>query len=339
MELHVIELVNFRNHRAKKIKIAPKTLIIGNNGKGKTNILEAIYLTLNPKEKCTNERNIFFNEEMARVSLDFHHNGTGVLAEIILSDKGKTYRENKKATNIKTAPFAVYFKPEDIKIVAGPPSDRRSFVNQVGCQMSARYHKNILDYTRVIRNKNKLLKIGRCDDSIDVWNNKIAKLGAEIYVERKKMCSEIEKTLKVLFGEFKEGGVNFNYISQAEGQDPEKQLENLIKIKKDDEIRRKISLVGTHVDDVEILTGGINLTKYGSHGQQRTVAFLLRMSQVGLLEERWGQKPVILLDDVKSELDLKHQQSVEKILSGENQVITTSTEKCFNEENFLTIEI
>lgn len=340
MYLNSVKLINFRNHKKKTFTFSNKTLLTGNNGAGKTNVLEAIYLTLNPGKKSTPERNIMFENKEAMAELEFSKNGSVVTADIVFREDGKTYRENKKPANKKTIPLkTIYFRPEDSQIISGGPSKRRGFLDEISGQTDALYLNELYNYNRALKQKNYLLRISAPQQQIEPWNNKITELGAQLYLKRERTTKELLDKAKELFLELGEGEIETEYASQAEGKDPRGELENKIAQKTQEERERKNALVGIHLDELKICVNKINITSYGSHGQQRTAVFILRIAQAKLLKERWKENPLILLDDLKSELDSSHKEAVEKILNSKNQIIATATDKCFNEKEFSCIEI
>ncbi len=338
-----IFLNNFRNYENQKIEFSPNiNIIYGNNAQGKTNILEAIYLFSMGKSNRTyhDEELIRFGESEARLYLNFKDLKRELSAEMVIKKNNrKSVKVNdiliKKNSDLVGKFNVVYFGPECINIVKSGPSLRRKNIDIIISQLKATYFSYLSEYKRAVESKTALLKSGNTDRiTLEILNEKIIDLSVEIIKYRLEYIKKIEKIASKIQSEISLGNekLEIKYISGAgnfDEFDEEKIRKSLLdKTKKAAE--REIAfcevLVGVHRDDIEYFVNGKNVRAFGSQGQQKTVALVQKIAEVNLIFEEKGEYPVLLLDDIMSELDLLRQEYILTKIK-DMQIMITCTDK------------
>ncbi|OQB15285.1 MAG: DNA replication and repair protein RecF [Firmicutes bacterium ADurb.Bin193] len=339
-----IRLVNFRGYKNASVMFdRGVNIIYGANASGKTNILEALFLMSAARSHRFVKENemISFGCKCAKVFAAFYSRGRDNTGEITLfKDKKKQIRINGVAID-KTSELmgflnAVMFCPEDLRLIKGAPRERRRMMDVGICQISKKYFNALTQYIKVLEQKNRLLKDKPDSKALWVWNEKLAELGTEVIWFRKSYIDSIGKKAAEIHRDICKEDFEIKYSCGA-GVDDFSSKESILnrfrcEIEKNDEREKRfgISLVGPHRDDFEIFIDKNEARVYASQGQQRTAVLSVKMSEVSLIRENTGEPPVLLLDDVMSELDA-HRQSY--ILNGikDSQVIITCTEPfdCF----------
>jgi DNA replication and repair protein RecF len=342
MEIKKIRLKNFRNYMDEEIFFSKNiNLIFGENAQGKTNIIEALYLLATGKSHRTNniKEMIRYGEKAFRITLVFEDRGYEQKIEIRYEkDTGKELVVNEvkkeKMSEILGIVPSVLFAPESLLSVKGSPGERRKILDVVLCQINKRYLNNLQKYIRIIKNKNFLLKqikIKRnAEEQLDIWNESQAITGAEIIKERRDIIRNLEKRMNNILCGISDGKeqvkVNYKTVIEEEQQKVYEKMLEIIKQNKEKEIEQGICLYGPHRDDMEIYVNDKNSRVYCSQGQQRSVALALNIGILEEIEEKIEKTPILLLDDVMSELDIKRQEYLYNFLD-KRQTIITSTEK------------
>ena len=344
MEIKRLELVNFRNYCRETIEFSPKTNIIyGDNAQGKTNILEAVYLAANGRSHRTknDEQLIKFGERYAEIILDFadRHRSYRVAIRILAGGK-KSVRINNVPINklsILVNYFnAVIFSPEDLELVKGSPQMRRRFMDAAISALSPRYMSELASYHRALAQKNSLLRSirsgrGEAKDTIAVWNMQLADSGARIMRERSMFLSGITAEAERVHREIAQCGFRPVYSPSVDEQilknnNPAdgfmQRLEELLPR----EIENGSSLCGIQRDDIRFFIDDNEAKIYASQGQQRTIVLCMKLALTEYIKQKRDEYPVLLLDDIMSELDEKRRAYLAAKIR-DKQVLITCTDR------------
>lgn len=347
MRISRITVRQFRNYEEQKVSFDNNiNVFIGNNGQGKTNILEAFYLAaIGRSHRTTNDQEmIHFDHNQATVEVDFerHHIAHHLLIKLerqgkkqfILNDQVVKTRELIGTLNV------VLFSPEDLLLVKGAPVQRRRFMDMEFSQTSRIYYQELMKYNRIVVQRNNLLKKIKEKtekiDQLDSWDDQLAHTAASLVKRRqgalKKMfmlanlmhrkLTDSQETLTTAYYQpyFQEGIDNHYHIL-----DPEWYKKKIINSRIID-INRGITTVGPHRDDLCLTVNGINLRTYGSQGQQRTGALAFKLAELEYFKSETGEYPVLLLDDVLSELDSIRREQLTLFIKDRIQTFITATD-------------
>jgi len=337
MGIRKIKLKNFRNYIDEQICFSENvTLLYGENAQGKTNIIEALYLFSTGKSHRTGNNNelVRYGESFFDIVLDFEENNYSQNIEIIY-EKGNKKRlfinevKKERMSDVLGIVPSVLFSPESLSCIKGSPGERRRIIDIVLCQVSKNYLHNLQKYNKIVKNKNVLLKEKRKNTQLDVWNESQAITGTAIVEERKTLLSNIEKRMKIIMLGISEGKEDVSIRYRTYMDEDKKRSRSLLDILneyREKELEQGVCVIGPHRDDIEILLNNKNSRYFCSQGQQRSLALALNIAVMEEIEERTGKKPVLLLDDVMSELDEKRRRFLLGLLSNKQAVIT-STEK------------
>ena len=339
-----MRLINFRNYKNIDLELDRNlNIFIGNNAQGKTNLIEAIYLCAAGKSFRTNRDKelINFNKEEAYIGLEVSMEKYSKLIEIKFhQNKAKRIRINKQELeshkDLNSGLSVVVFTPEDLKIVKGGPNQRRKFLDTGISKIKPVYNYNISKYRKILYQRNNLLRSSKfkrnIEELLDVFDNQIIKIGTNIILNRYSYVEKLNKISNIVHKEITEGKENLSldYVSNVPIlESREKIEEEYLKLMRQN-LRRDMEYstteIGPHRDDIGMFLNGKDARIYGSQGQQRTTILSIILSEVRLLKQENGMYPVLLLDDVFSELD----DSRKLYLSGffkNIQTFITTTEK------------
>lgn len=350
MYVNSIKLINFRNYSGIKINLNKKVnILLGENGQGKTNLLESIYIS-------STGRSFRSNKDKEIISIDKEAGYIGV--ELIKDDikkfielkldirKPKRIKingvEQDKVSDLEGVLKVVVFSPEDLKIIKEGPSYRRNFLDNEISQIKPIY-KNILnDYNRVLTQRNNLLKIIQFDSNkkkmLSVWNHQLVEFGTKIILLRKAFIDRLSPISKEIHQSITSGMENldiyysppFNILNISKEEIIEK-YNKLLSENEVEDIEKGTTKIGPHRDDIKINIDGKDTRIFGSQGQQRTAALSLKLAEVKLIKEETEDYPVLLLDDVFSELDVNRRKYLISAFK-DVQTIITSTEDIDIEE-------
>ncbi len=317
MILNSLKLKNFRNYEMLELQLDRNTNIFyGNNAQGKTNILEAIYLSGTTKShKGSKDRDMIrFEQEESHIETNVEKGGVSFQIDMHLKkNKAKGIAINKipirKASELFGIINLVFFSPEDLYIIKNGPSERRRFMDLELCQLDKLYMSDLTNYNRILNQRNKLLKDIYFEsdlvDTLDIWDMKLAEYGKRIISRRRSFVKELNEIIydihKKLSGDKEE------LILQYENKTDEEEFEQMLVTNRERDMKLKSTSVGPHRDDLNFLIAGIDIRRFGSQGQQRTAALSLKLSEIELVKQIIKDTPILLLDDVLSELDQDRQ--------------------------------
>lgn len=344
MILRKLKLVNFRNYRSFNINFQKNiNIIIGDNAQGKTNILESIYtLALTKSYRTTNDSNLIrLNQEkfiisgetkdekiFKKLSLEFYKGNKIVKINDNIVNKISDYIGNL---------YVILSSPDDLQMIKGSPADRRNFLNIEISQLSSNYIKKYNEFNKILKMRNDYLKLlftnSLCDyNYLDILTNNLIDREIDIYIERNNFINKINdsitdiyrnitgiKNLKILY----ETNIEFNNYEPSEMK---KILLEKYKKNQKREIAMGMTLYGPHRDDFTFIIDNNDIKIFGSQGQQKLAFIALKFSEIPIFEEKTNTKPIILLDDIFSELDKTKKNKLIQYIDNDYQVIITSND-------------
>ena len=333
MVIKSLKLKNYRNYDLLDLNFDPNTNILyGDNAQGKTNILEALYLSGTTKlHRGTKDRDIIqFGYDESHIETIVEKRGICFQIDMHLkknSPKGIAIDKIpiRKAGELFGIVHFVFFSPEDLNIIKEGPAGRRRFIDLELSQLDKIYLSNLSNYNRIINQRNSLLKdlYGQKNlmDTLDIWDMQMAAYGTKVLEARKNFIKQVNEIISDIH--FKLTGGKERISISYEASNGNMSLEEALKRYRERDMRMKSTTVGPHRDDICFTTdSGLDVRKFGSQGQQRTAALSLKMSEIELVKQVIKDTPVLLLDDVLSELD-KHRQNY--LLDSINNIQTIIT--------------
>ncbi|MBD5485646.1 MAG: DNA replication/repair protein RecF [Lachnospiraceae bacterium] len=334
MIIKSLELADFRNYDFLHIDFDRGTNILyGDNAQGKTNILEAIYLSaITKSHKGSKDRDIVnFDKEEAHIRTYLEKDGIDTRIDMHLrKNKSKGIaidgQKIKKAAELIGLLNVVFFSPEDLSIIKNGPAERRRFVDMELCQLDQFYLYNLNHYNKIVNQRNKLLKDMYFNpslrDTLNIWDSQLISFGSKIIERRQLFIEQLNEIILEIHRKLSGGKEDLviKYEPDTSIEDYEKTLSS----NQDRDIKLKQTTTGPHRDDFCFSTGNIDIRKFGSQGQQRTAALSLKLSEIELVKKLTKDNPVLLLDDVLSELDSNRQNYLLSTI-GDIQTIITCT--------------
>ncbi len=389
MYLRHLSLTHFRNYRHLELDFTGAlTLLQGSNAQGKSNLLEAIYYLATAKPvQAGNEREVVdwrAGEEpipyariaatVAESAADDGHRPNEL--EILLTPRedGAGFKKqvringvNRRSMDLVGMMRAVLFMPEDIRLVDGPPGERRRYLDIALCQVDRGYGRALVQYQKVVDQRNSLLRALResgsglsngADAQLGFWDDQLVALGAEVIAARLRFLHELEDAAQPLHAELSQGGetLHLQYLPSfnpgsmsdsdfahlgnesfaqeiaagepiaVDGATIETHYRSRLKLRRARELDAGTTLYGPHRDDFRFLVNGRDLRLYGSRGQQRSAALAAKLAEVLVMRQRTGSAPLLLLDDVMSELDANRRSTLLRALADVPQAIVTTTD-------------
>ncbi|MDO4307948.1 MAG: DNA replication/repair protein RecF [Eubacteriales bacterium] len=317
MYIESIQLKNFRNYNSLELKFDKATNIFyGNNAQGKTNILEAIYLcgTTKSHKGSKDKETIRFGEEESHIRMNVVKDEISYKIDMHLKkNKAKGVAINglpiRKARELFGIVNLVFFSPEDLNIIKSGPGERRRFMDLELCQLDSLYLTELAGYNHIVNQRNRLLKElhfnSRLMDTLDVWDIQMAQYGSKVIEKRSAFVKELNSVIQDIHKNLTGGMEHLEVIYEPSVESS--LLAETLAGNRDRDIRMKMTSAGPHRDDLCLLADGVDIRKYGSQGQQRTAALSLKLSEIYLVKNKIKDTPVLLLDDVLSELDSSRQ--------------------------------
>lgn len=347
MKFKSIELKDFRNYEELSMTFHPETNILyGDNAQGKTNILEALYLCCTTKSHKGSK-----DKEMIKIGQDSAHIRVGVEKGGIEHTIDMHLKKNrskgiaidgvpiKKSSELVGLVQVVFFSPEDLSIIKNGPGERRRFIDMELCQLDKIYLHDLMKYNRIVEQRNNLLKQISFNrdllDTLSIWDMQLLEYGKKIIQRRKAFIVQLNEIVyeihKKLSGGREELFLEYEPSVKAE------EFENKLKHSVERDISLKMTTLGPHRDDIKFLIKDTDIRKFGSQGQQRTSALSLKLAEIDILRKEKKTEPILLLDDVLSELDRNRQNYLLESIENIQTIITcTGLEEFVN--NRLSID-
>lgn len=349
MKILKLHYKNFRN--LKENELIPHSninVIYGNNAQGKTNILESIWILTGGHSfrRCKDKDLIAFNEDFARVEADFEAFERKQNLKMIISDKNKKATLNNVPKNLISMIIGTFccvvFSPEHLSLIKSSPSERRKFLDAAICQTKPSYASVLVKYNKTLEHRNALLKdlykSPSLESTLDVWDEKLSYLGASVTAERIKYTEKLCKYSEMFYDGISKSKEKLqvvyspSYIKECNSfEDIKSSLYKTLKDKLKESINSGFTTVGPQRDDLSISINEKDSKKYGSQGQQRSCVLALKLSEASILKEVTGEEPVILLDDVMSELDSTRQDFLINKINNKQVFITCCEESTISQ--------
>jgi len=343
MKILSLELKNFRNYNNQTVNFSDGiNVLTGKNAQGKTNLLDAVFLCSIGKSPRTNKDKelIMWNKELSKVLLNLNKKSGNKKIEIYISSKiNKTIKINsmpiKRMGELMGEFNSIYFSPDELKLVKESPDQRRRFMDIDLCQFSKTYFYTLNNYNKILQQRNKLLKSTKSAadicDSIEIWNEQLAKHASFIIIKRIELINKLKiyanEILLYLTDNKENLQLEYSGFYLPEQEELKKLLLQKYKETLEKDILLRYTTIGPHKDDIKIIVNNIDIRHYGSQGQQRTCALALKLAELEVFNSTIGEYPVLLLDDVLSELDSDRQL---KLLNRVKNVQTLITCTGFN---------
>lgn len=336
MIIESVTLKNFRNYKSDRISFQDGlNVIVGKNATGKTNLLESVYLCAVGRAARTprDKELILWGEQLSHVKLTVKRRFSTRTVDIYIDQK------NKKKIAVDGIPISkigelmgvlnvVYFSPDEMKLIKDSPDERRRFLDISLSQQSKTYFYTLVKYNKILAQRNKLLKNGAgAAQTLNIWDVQLAAEAAKLYMKRKAFVERLKEYAKrkhtILTAGKEDLSLALESFSDAntEAEAAQELLEKL-KLAREKDLTLQYTSQGAHRDDLKISASGIDLRKFGSQGQQRAATLSLKLAEIDTFEEETAERPVVLLDDVLSELDPQRRASLLAALGGVQTLLT-----------------
>lgn len=344
MRIERLHLKDFRNYKDLDLIMNSNiTIFIGNNAQGKTNILESIYLLATGRSHRTirDQELLRWNSASFTVKADFTRRGSQHVLEYRFLEEIKRKKilldgMESRTKDIIGEVTTVFFSPEDLQLVKGMPALRRRFIDLEISQVNPAYFRYLQQYNRILFQRNNTLRLIRekkqSTELLEVWDVQLAEVGAKIVVKRIEAIKKLSILARLMHRKITDGKEELllQYESQSKYTEiPEEAKiiieQDLLKARKQDILRASTS-IGPHRDELSFLVNGVNLRIYGSQGQQRTGVLALKLAELEYMKSETGEYPILLLDDVLSELDEQRRKYLVETIKDRVQTLITTTE-------------
>lgn len=345
MKLTNLQLQNFRNYESVQLEFTDGVhVFIGENAQGKTNLMESIYaLAMTKSHRTTNDKELIgWNKEFATIKGIVEKTTTKTNLELQFSKKGKiakvNYLEQKRLSSYLGNLNVILFAPENLTLVKGSPQNRRKFVDMELGQMSSLYLYDLVEYNRVLKQRNTYLKQlaikkKQTDEYLEVLSEMLSELASKIVFHRLDFMKQLEALAIPIHDQLSLGREKFSVSYQAtipleDGLTPSQMKEiymNQFKKNQTREADQATTLIGPHRDDLIFYLNEVPVQTYGSQGQQRSTVLSLKLAEIELMKLSTGEYPLLLLDDVLSELDDDRQTHLIKAIENKVQTFITTT--------------
>lgn len=340
MVIESLELKNYRNYKELHINFDPGTNVLyGDNAQGKTNILESVYVCATTKShRGSKDREIIeFGEEESHIKMNIRKDDVPYRIDMHLKkNKTKGVAINgiaiHKASELFGVVNVVFFSPEDLNLIKNGPAERRRFVDLELCQLNRLYVHSLVQYNKIILQRNKLLKeIGfrpEYEEMLDIYDMQLVSYGRELIHYRRDFIDQLNHIIRDIHYNLsgKKEKLEIRYEPNVGSED----LEKALKKNRAQDMKQRMTLTGPHRDDISFYVNNIDIRRFGSQGQQRTAALSLKLAEIELVKKIVKDYPILLLDDVLSELDSGRQ---EHLLSGISHIQTVIT--CTGLDDFI----
>lgn len=343
MLIKYLQLMNYRNYKELSIELGKNVnVFMGDNAQGKTNILEAIYYCGFARSHRTNRDRelVNWNENKALINLYVKRERIDKKISIAI------FKDGKKAINVNSIKInkiseligafnVVMFSPEDLKIVKESPGIRRKFIDMELSQLNNKYYYSLVQYNKVLNERNSVLKTKKLDEyMLDIYDAQLGSFAKYIIQERLKYIEFLNKHGKQIHKDITSGkeSIEFKYHTSIKLKDSiEEDIISALKANRKRDMEKGLTSIGPHRDDILIYINGIDAKSFGSQGQQRTSVLTIKFASLRIIKEQTGEYPVLLLDDVLSELDFSRKKYILSSIQDIQTVITCTGIEDINE--------
>lgn len=336
MIIKKLSIKNFRNYDSLNLIFNSKiNIIYGQNGVGKTNLIESIYLLALTKSHRSflDDNLIKKNKDFSNVKGDFIINNIPSKFEINLSENKKIIKKDnneiKKLSDYLSNINIIIFYPDDLQIIKGSPNERRNYLNIELSQIFNNYIEVLLKYNKILKMRNNYLKNNIKFDSnyFDIITDHLIDYALIITKLRKKFINKINEKCSYIYQDLT-GIKNFNvkYLSNYDNKTSKEEIKKMYKSIENQELKYKVTLIGPQKDDLEFYIDDKNIKNIGSQGQQRMAILAIKLSELEIIKEVKNQTPILLLDDVLSEIDIEKRNKLLSYIKNNSQVIITTTD-------------
>lgn len=332
MYVESLALKNFRNYKSLDINFSDGiNILYGENAQGKTNILEALFIAATTKShKNSKDKDIIeFGSEEAHIRVNLKKRDVGHRIDMHLKKNGAKGAaidgiSIKRSTELFGMINIIFFSPEDLSVVKNGPGERRRFMDMEICQLSRLYYSNLLNYNKVLDQRNSVLKQiyynPSLKETLDIWDDQLVQFGASVIRERRNFLNMLNDIIRDIHKNLTSGNEEIKIV--YEPNVTEESFSESLKQKREADIKNSSTLSGPQRDDFGIIINGRDVRVFGSQGQQRTAALSLKLAEIELVKKIINDSPVLLLDDVMSELDSRRRDSLLNSLNGIQTIIT-----------------
>lgn len=345
MIIERLQLLNYRNYESLTLQFSPKiNVFIGENAQGKTNVMESIYVLAMAKSHRTSKDKelIRWESDYGKIEGVIQNRYGSFPMELTISKKGKkgkiNHLEQPKLSDYIGQMNVIMFAPEDLNIVKGSPQIRRRFIDMEIGQISPVYLHELLNFNKLLKQRNQLLKINQSKKKIDevlfdIYTEQYIQSAVQIIRKRFQFVELLQEWAEPIHSGISRGletltikyrpttGMDANWTVEEMALYLDEKLSEV----KQKELERGTTLVGPHRDDLQFFVNDYDVQTYGSQGQQRTTALSLKLAEIELIKQETKETPILLLDDVLSELDDYRQSHLLNTIQGEVQTFVTTT--------------
>ncbi len=347
MYINNLALSNFRNYENLNISFSKGTNILyGDNAQGKTNILESIYMSATTKShRGSRDKDIIrFGEEESHIRVDLKKRDVSHRIDMhIRKNKSKGVAIDgisiRRSAEIFGVINIIIFSPEDLNIIKSSPVERRRFIDMELCQLSRIYYGNLANYNKILNQRNNLLKQIAFNrsliDTLDIWDNQLANYGIKIIKERNNFINMINEIISGIHDRLTLGKEKLvlKYNKSVE----EDEFLSILEKKRETDLKYQSTQYGPHRDDMAFIINDMDVKMFGSQGQQRTATLSLKLAEIELVKQIINDNPILLLDDVMSELDKSRRNALIEGIKDIQTIITCTGYDDFIKER-LTID-
>jgi len=365
MHIKHLSLTNFRNYIRLELDLPPHlTIIQGDNAQGKTNLLEAIYFlaTTRPLHARTDSQLINWSAQregipFARLAAEIQRGGAphrieiALIKKMLMPEAARLHKRIKvdgverRALDLIGQVNVVIFSPQDLDLISGPPQLRRHYLDATICQIDPQYCRALNRYNRILKQRNYLLRqlqVRRGDPGqLSFWDEGLIEEGSYLIAQRQEILAELKELIHGIHLRLTGERERLHLIYQpsvkitADQRITEVFAAQLSQARTK-EMQQGLSLLGPHRDDMRFLADGVDMNLYASRGQRRTITLSLRLAEIELMRGRTGEQPILLLDDVMSELDRDRRRHLMATIGRDQQAIITTTDLDRFTPDFLT---
>lgn len=346
-----LDLINFRNYNQLHLELKKGiNLIVGPNAIGKTNLIEAIYyLTLARSfKKASDENLIMFDKPYSQIRINFEDNKITNLIEATITKKGKLIKLNDEKQNsvnkIIGKLLSVVYSPMSVNLFRNEPQERRKFLDSSLCLLSLEYLNDLTDFKKILKQRNNSLYM-EDEIVINILTKRLIDVSYKIYLKRNKLINLLNNEISNIYYKLFDttNKLELKYVTNLVQTDSKdefiKQMEDKFDSIKSEERKKKTTLIGPQRDDLVAYLDKKEVYSYSSQGQNRLVVLALYLSLDNILQKQYAKEPILLLDDVFSDLDKKRKELLLDYLKSKEQVFITTTNLEINDSSINTIKI